>query len=93
MQVWRLVAHHEEPEKALEKMKEVGRIAIGWSSIGDLSDLAPQNFSDISSQLKSIQPDVPNAMMAGPSLWNLFVEVEVGDQVIVTAKSKRECVF
>lgn len=74
-------------------MKELGRIAIGWSDIGDLSYLDPKNNSDISSRLKSIRPDVSNAMMAGPSLWNLFTEVEIGDQVIVTAKGKRECVF
>lgn len=93
MQIWRLVAHHEESEEALRKMKEVGRIAIGWSRIGDLSSFAPQNSGDISSRLKSIQPDVKNAMMAGPSLWNLYFEVEIGDQVIVTAKGRRECVF
>lgn len=93
MQIWRLVAHHEESEEALQKMKEVGRIAIGWSNIGDLSELAPANSGEISLHLKSIQPDVKNAMMAGPSLWNLFAEVEVGDQVIVTAKGRRECVF
>lgn len=93
MQIWRLVAHHKESENALNKMKELGRIAIGWSSIGSLTDLAPRGSSDISSKLKSIQPDVSNAKMAGPSLWNLFAEIEVGDQVIVTAKGRRECVF
>lgn len=35
MQVWRLVAHHEQSERALKKMQGVGRIAIGWSEIGD----------------------------------------------------------
>ena len=93
MQIWRLVAHHEEPEEALRKMKEIRRIAIGWSSVGDLTDFSPKDSSDIASRLKSIQPDTSSAMMAGPSLWNLFAEVEVGDQVIVTAKRKRECVF
>ena len=93
MQVWRLVAHHNESKKALELMKEVGRIAIGWSTVGDLINLSPNSQTDISSYLKSIEPDVPNAMMAGPSLWNLYTEVEVGDQVIVTARGKRECVF
>ncbi len=70
-----------------------GRVAIGWSDIGDLSVLSPSNSEDISSKLKSIRPDVKNSMMAGPSLWNLYKEVELGDQVIITAKGKRACVF
>jgi len=93
MQIWRLVAHHEESEKALQTMKDMGRIAIGWSDIGDLSELDPGSSEDISSKLKRVRPDVSNAMMAGPSLWNLYKEVEVGDQIIVTAKGKRACVF
>lgn len=93
MQIWRLVAHHEESEYSLQKMKENGRIAIGWSDLGDLTLLDPQSSKDISSRIKEIRPDVSNAMMAGPSLWNLYSEVEIGDQVIVTAKGRRECVF
>lgn len=93
MQVWRLVAHHEESRKALSKMIDIGRIAIGWSNIGDIKDLAPRNSSEIAAKLKNIQPDIENANMAGPSLWNLFSEVEIGDQVIVTANKKRKCVF
>jgi len=31
--------------------------------------------------------------MSGPSLWNLFREMEVGDYVIVTANGRRQCVF
>lgn len=93
MQIWRLVAHHEESENALLQMKEKGRIAIGWSDLGDLNLLKPQNSKDISSKIKEIRADVSNAMMAGPSLWNLYSEIEIGDQVITTAKGKRECVF
>ncbi|MDB6062523.1 MAG: endonuclease [Verrucomicrobiaceae bacterium] len=93
MQIWRLVAHHEESDKALKQMKETGRVAIGWSDLGDLSILNPQNSKDISSEIKLVKSDTSNAMMAGPSLWNLYSEVEIGDQVIVTANGRRECVF
>jgi len=93
MQIWRLVAHHEESERALQLMKEKGRIAIGWSDLGDLDLLNPQNSKEISSKIKEVRADISNAMMAGPSLWNLYSEIEVGDQVIITAKGKRECVF
>lgn len=93
MQIWRLVAHHEKSEESLQKMKENGRIAIGWSDLGDLSLLKPNSGKDISSKIKDIRPDAKNAMMAGPSLWNLYSEVETGDQVIITANNKRKCVF
>ena len=93
MQIWRLVAHHEKSEDALQQMKKNGRIAIGWSDLGDLTLLKPQNSKDISSKIKEIRSDVSNAMMAGPSLWNLYSEVEIGDQIIITAKGRRECVF
>ncbi|NUY55240.1 HNH endonuclease [Salinivibrio sp. EAGSL] len=93
MQVWRLVAHHEESQKALARMIEIGRIAIGWSSVGDLSELDPSNYTEITNKLETIQPDVNNSNMAGPSLWNLYAEVEIGDQIIVTASGKRQCVF
>lgn len=58
-----------------------------------LSTLNPENSENISKQIKSALPDISNLMMAGPSLWNLYAEVEVGDQVIVTANGKRACVF
>jgi hypothetical protein len=93
MQIWRLVAHHEESDKALNQMKEKGRVAIGWSDLGDLAILNPQNSKDISSEIKLVRSVISNAMMAGPSLWNLYSEVEIGDQVIVTANGRRECVF
>lgn len=93
MQVWRLVAHHEKSDEALQKMKDKGRIAIGWPELGSLNLLAPQNSKEISSKIKEVRKDISNAMMAGPSLWNLYSEIEIGDQVIITAKGKRQCVF
>lgn len=93
MQVWRLVAHHKASAEALQQMKNRGRIAIGWSDIGDLALLNPQSSKDISSKLTAIKPNASSPMMAGPSLWNLYSNIEIGDQVIVNAKRKRECVF
>ncbi len=93
MQIWRLVAHHEKSEDALQLMKEKGRIAIGWSDLGDLTHMNPQSSKEISTEIKRIRVDVSNAMMAGPSLWNLYSEVEIGDQIILTASGKRKCVF
>lgn len=93
MQIWRLVAHHAQAEKALEQMISNGLIAIGWSDLGDLSEWQPINSREISSKLQDIRSTVSNAMMAGPSLWNFFKKVEIGDQIIVTANRKRRYVF
>lgn len=93
MQVWKLSAHHEDPELAIQQMKEHGRIAIGWSNIGDLSDINPHDAQKITSLVKNIYPNLSNAHLGGPSLWRFFSQVEVGDQVIMTTKGKRYCVF
>lgn len=65
MQIWRLVAHHEEAEKALEQMVNSGRIAIGWSDLDDLSEWQPSNSREISSKLREIRPIVTNSGAAG----------------------------
>ncbi|CAM4087342.1 hypothetical protein VINE108521_07295 [Vibrio neonatus] len=43
MDIWRLVTHHEESETALDQIIQRGRIAIGWSDLGDLSIWQPEN--------------------------------------------------
>jgi hypothetical protein len=91
--VWRLVAHHEEPEQSLEEMQATHRIAIGWSDVGDLRKLKPESPTEIGAAVNRARPDAKNASLAGPSLWNLYWEMNVGDKVIVTSKSKRKLVF
>ncbi|ELA9391958.1 HNH endonuclease [Vibrio parahaemolyticus] len=93
MQIWRLVAHHEEAEKALEQMVNSGRIAIGWSDLDDLSEWQPSNSREISSKLREIRPIVTNSGAAGVCLWRFFKGMEIGDQVIVSANKKRRYVF
>jgi len=93
MQIWKLITHHEKSEEALQEMIVKNRIAIGWSDLGDITLLKPRNSKEISSKIKEIRTDVSNAMMAGPSLWNLYSEVEIGDQIIIIANGKRQCVF
>jgi hypothetical protein len=92
-QVWRLVAHHEEPGQSLEAMQATHRIAIGWSDVGDLRKLNPRSTTEIGAAVNRARPGTTNAMLAGPSLWNLYYEMNVGDKVIVTSKSKRKLVF
>ncbi len=93
MNIWRLIAHHEEGENAIELMKEKSRIAIGWSKIGDLILIGPKNASDITSSISLSYKSRNNSHLGGPSLWNLYSEMEEGDLVIINTGGRRRCVF
>lgn len=93
MSIWRLIAHHDDPRRAIEEMKERSRIAIGWTKTGDLRQLNIQGPSDIAAIIAETNPELDNSHLGGPSLWNLYQNMEIGDLVILNAKSKRVCVF
>ncbi|WP_123509003.1 HNH endonuclease [Pseudomonas frederiksbergensis] len=93
MKIWRLIAHHEDPDDTIEKMKIRNRVAIGWSNIGDLRNLDIRNASNITSLIKETHHEVNNAHLGGPSLWNLYKEIGIGDLAIVNANNKKICVF
>lgn len=91
--IWRLIAHHEDGKKAIELMTALSRVAIGWSEIGDLRKVSPNGPSDITKEISHAYPNLDNAHLGGPSLWNLYSLMAEGDLVIVNANGKRECVF
>ena len=93
MNIWRLIAHHEDPVAAIEEMKARNRIAVGWSLVKDLSRLAIARPSDISDLIRSSYPNLQNAHLGGPSLWNLFHKMQIGDLVILSARGARNSVF
>ncbi|HDR9093071.1 HNH endonuclease [Burkholderia vietnamiensis] len=93
MNIWRLIAHHEDPVAAVEEMKARNRIAVGWSLVKDLSRLAIARPSDISDLIRSSYPNLQNAHLGGPSLWNLFHKMQIGDLVILSARGARNSVF
>lgn len=88
---WRLVAYHEpdRAEAVASEMMKRGVIAVGWSDIGDLSKVPPVDGGDIGRRISRSYPDSNNSSLGGPSLWRMFREMDVGDLVIVTAKSRR----
>lgn len=92
MRLWRLIAHHEQPDQAIEAMASRDRIAVGWSLIGDLSKNPPMDSSDLTRRISACYPDLDNAHLGGPSLWNLWC-MEPGDLVIVNARGRRRKVF
>lgn len=93
MSIWRLIAHHETPDTAIEEMKQRNRIAIGWTDIGDLRQANVSSQSEITELISAVYPEADNSQLGGPSLWNLYQNIQVGDLVILNAKSKRVCVF
>lgn len=90
--IWRLIAHHEQAKKSLEWMGSHNVIAIGWSDTGDLSELEPNDSADIGRRIREVYPDLGNSAQGGPSLWNLYREMQIGDLVIVAADETR-CVM
>ena len=53
MNIWRLVAHHEDSEEAMRISMEKGVVAIGWSEVGDLSLAKPKSQTDITQTIRS----------------------------------------
>lgn len=93
MNIWRLIAHHEEPDQAIAFMKRRNRIAIGWSAIGDLRAASPSGPEIIGGLIRQAYPGLDNAHLGGPSLWNLYKNMAEGDLVILNAGGRRVCVF
>lgn len=93
MRIWRLIAHDDDPSGAIEEMKQRSRIAIGWTAIGDLRQANIQGQSSIGALISAAYPELGNANLGGPSLWNFYQNMTPGDLVILNANSKRICVF
>lgn len=95
MVIWRLIAHHEDADGAIKEMKVRNRIAIGWTEIGDLSTVKVSGPSDIAVLISKAYHPIPieNSHLGGPSLWNFYHHMQVGDLVILNANGKRVCVF
>lgn len=87
--IWRLIAHHEHPKESLDWMISRNIIAVGWSEIGDLSEQNPQDAPDIGRLIRDVYPDAGNSAQGGPSLWNLYREVQIGDTMIVSSGDSR----
>lgn len=92
MKVWRLVAHHLEPERAIERSITNGKLAVGWGKIGDLRTLNCRDAHEITNKIGEVYPFLKNSQHGGPSLWNFFSEMREGDLVIVAAGGKRHFV-
>lgn len=89
--VWRLITHHENQPELLKKSIMEGRIALGWSFIGDAYgyDSPPE----ISAAVKRLCPGLKNWHYSGKCVWRFTRDMKVGDLVILSADRARQCVM
>ncbi|MCI0697820.1 hypothetical protein L0337_38205 [candidate division KSB1 bacterium] len=93
MNVWRLVAHHYDPDFAIEWYQRRRRIALGWGSIGDITQKRFTSAQDISDAIKRTYPILNNAFSGGQCLWNFYDEIKEGDLVILSTGKSRALVM
>ena len=91
--VWRLIAHHADPEWAVAWSRTHERIAVGWGLIGDIRQQGFRSARDIGVAIRREYPDRRNSGLGGPSLWNFYAGIELGDLVILGHKGHRAAVF
>lgn len=83
MNVWRLITHHAKPVQALSYYKQHQRVCIGWSAVGNIHEHKYQSAQEIGKRISAEYPELSNAAMGGPTLWNFYHEVKIGDLIIL----------
>ncbi|WBA43180.1 hypothetical protein [Hymenobacter canadensis] len=83
MNVWRLITHHEVADEALQWYRENECICIGWEAVGNIQEVGYQNAAAIGAAISKAYPTLDNAQMGGPSLWNFYRHMKIGDLVIL----------
>lgn len=89
MNVWRLVCHHGNPERALTEYMTEGKIALGWNCAGDLREI--RDPREITQKVKATAN--PNWPFAAKQLLNFANELNEGDLVILSASGSRRAVM
>lgn len=92
MAVWRLIAHHDDPDTQIQAFLDLGWIAVGWTMTGDLRQANPASPGVIAQLITATWPDTSNAQLGGPSLWRFYREMCVGDLVILGDGNRRRAV-
>ena len=84
MNVWRLLAHHKNPNGAIAWTRANSRIAIGWNRVGDVRDYSSEEEIKAAIREKYPRPEFSNnAHLGAPSLWDLCHTMRTGDLVII----------
>ena len=88
--VWRLIAHHDDPAGVVNLIRKTGQIRIGWGDVGDLSRSSYCSAREISQAIWQVYPGSTNLRFGGASLWRFYHEMQKGDLVIVSSKQGRQ---
>ena len=90
MNIWRLMTHHLDQEKALAWSQQQQRIAIGWGQVGDISAHGYTSSEEISQAIKGLfhqgKHPYKNWGQGGVCLWDFYVAMKQGDLVILNTK-------
>ena len=84
MNIWKMIAHHEDRDSATAWTRQNERIAIGWGRVGDL--LQYRSVAEISAAIRENYPIPPykrNAHLGAPSLWDFCHTVQINDLLIL----------
>jgi hypothetical protein len=88
MNVWRLMAHHDDPDTAVKWTRREDKIAIGWACTGILDDnMSPE---EITAAIIRGWPESHNAGPGGKELWEFVHEMRIDDIVIVSNGKSRQ---
>lgn len=92
MNIWRLIVHHEEQDRAITWIRLNQRIAIGWGKIGDLRQHKFRSGREIGAAIRRSYPELNNSGDGGSSLWKFRNEVRPGDLILLSGNKTRELV-
>jgi|GEM_PF-2069570 len=87
MNVWRLVAHHEDAERVAKWDLKHGVVGLGWSKIGDLR--AYKSADAIHEAVVKAYPDNRNRHRAHKHLLQFRDSVVEGDLIILSTGKRR----
>lgn len=88
--VWRLIAHHDDPAGVVALIRTTGQIRIGWGDVGDLSQSHCKSSQDVTQVVRQAYPGSTNFRSGGASLWRFYHEMQTGDLIIVSSKQGRQ---
>ncbi len=89
MNVWRLKTHHDNPTGALAWIRKNQKIALGWGLIGDLNQRGYNSAAKVGAAMRQHYPNANNTGSGGPSVWNFYDQLKIGDLVILSALAPR----
>ena len=83
MNIWRLITHHEISDEALVWYRKNHCVCIGWHDVGNIQQRGYQASVEIGEVIRCVYPTLRNSATGGPTLWNFYHRVKVGDLILL----------